>query len=334
MIRIRITLVLLISSCIHGLAQQPLSIGDRVPDIHFATVLNHTSSKASLSDFKGRLIILDFWATWCGSCIHALPKLDSLQKSFGRNLKLLLVNNKSTGDNLAKVQALFKRMKEHTGKTIALTTILNDTLTQKLFPHQLLPHYIWIDKNGRVLAITSSEMVTSANIQSALRGEPLSFAMKKDQDTERPLFLDKDLSIGRLSSYSILVKGWYDGLPSGNRSRERDGIVYGRAMLNTSLLDMYRAVARGIDTTLTPKQFVVVTDDSSDLFAPLAADKRTDWYRQHAYSLDVLLAPGEVAQLLNRMLGELNHNGLYEGSFETQQQGAIQTRVFVVRKKS
>jgi len=158
--------------------------------------------------------------------------------------------------------------------------------------------------------------------------------MKKDQDTERPLFLDKDLSIGRLSSYSILVKGWYDGLPSGNRSRERDGIVYGRAMLNTSLLDMYRAVARGIDTTLTPKQFVVVTDDSSDLFAPLAADKRTDWYRQHAYSLDVLVAPGEVAQLLNRMLGELNHNGLYEGSFETQQQGAIQTRVFVVRKKS
>ncbi|HWI93116.1 MAG TPA: TlpA disulfide reductase family protein [Flavisolibacter sp.] len=330
--RIRITLVLLPLSCIHIIAQQPLSIGEPVPDIHFATVLNHTSPKASLADFKGRLIILDFWATWCGSCIHALPKMDALQKQFSKDLKVLLVSNKNTGDDLAKVQAFQKKWQQRTGSRLNLATVINDTITQNLFPHQLLPHYVWIGKNRKVLAITSSEVVTAANIKSALSDEPLSFIMKKDQETERPVFLDRDISLDQLQSYSILVKGWYDGLPSGNRIRQREGMVCGRAMLNTSLLDMYRAVARGIDTTLTAKQFLVVTNDSSELFAPPAAGKRKDWYRQHAYSLDVMVLPGEAPRLFERMLAELNRNGLYEGRFETQQQVGNRASLFVLRK--
>ncbi len=40
----------------------PLKIGDRAPDITIKAV-NHTSSTLKLSDFKGKLLILDFWAT-------------------------------------------------------------------------------------------------------------------------------------------------------------------------------------------------------------------------------------------------------------------------------
>jgi thiol-disulfide isomerase/thioredoxin len=36
--------------------------------------------------FNGKLMILDFWATWCGACISKFPKLDSLQKKYADKL--------------------------------------------------------------------------------------------------------------------------------------------------------------------------------------------------------------------------------------------------------
>lgn len=110
--RIRIILALFLFSSIQLSAQQVLTIGDPVPDSRFTTVLNHSSQTAKLSDFKGRLVILDFWSTRCGSCLHAFPKMDSLQKAFCNNLKVLLVNNRSTGDDFAMVQAFFKKWQQ------------------------------------------------------------------------------------------------------------------------------------------------------------------------------------------------------------------------------
>src|SRR5580658_394124 len=76
-----------------------LTIGDTVPDMEFNNVINYHSPKTKLSDFKGRFVILDFWATWCGGCIEGFPHLDSMQNRFGDKLKVILVNTKETRDN-------------------------------------------------------------------------------------------------------------------------------------------------------------------------------------------------------------------------------------------
>src|SRR5258705_5959636 len=57
-----------------------LTIGDKVPDIVFENVLNYKNKKAKLSDFKGKLVILDIWSVGCISCIESFPKLEALQK--------------------------------------------------------------------------------------------------------------------------------------------------------------------------------------------------------------------------------------------------------------
>lgn len=300
-------------------AQQPLSIGDPVPDIKFDTVIHYPSGKVKLSDFKGKLIILDFWATWCSSCLHAFPKMDSLQQLFGDQLKVLLVNNKNTRDDLSKVQAFFQKWQARTGKPLSLTTIVNDTITENLFPHQLIPQYVWIGKDGRVLAITSSEEVTAHNIRSVLNGDPLSFIMKRDQNTGRPIFASPDLPLSNLVNYAVLIKGWFEGLPSGNRVRERDGVICGRAMTNTSLLDMYLTVAKKMDASIDSKRVIVNTKDSADVFAPPpGSEERESWYKAHAYSLDLIVPKEDAGQLYERILQLLNQYSGYCAKFENR----------------
>src|SRR5688572_26528195 len=88
---------------VSSILQQPssvikeLKIGDIVPDIEFLMV-NYSKPTARLSDFKGKVVILDFWATWCGSCIEAFPKIDLAQKEFGDRLQVILVNSRATKD--------------------------------------------------------------------------------------------------------------------------------------------------------------------------------------------------------------------------------------------
>jgi thiol-disulfide isomerase/thioredoxin len=315
--RLRNFILAFLCSCSSAFAQKPLAIGNTVPDVLFETLLNHSSATAKLSDFKGKLIILDFWATWCTSCLHSFPKMDSLQAVFGAQLKIILVSSRSTGDDLSKLKTFFTKWEARTGRSLSLTTVVNDTIADRLFPHQLIPHYVWIDKDRRLIAVSSSDAVTAANLQAVLNGENLSFIMKKDQDARKPIFSNEDLPVSGLLNYAVFVKGWFDGLPSGDRIRERNGIICGRAMTNTSLLDMYANIAKGIEPSFTNRQVTILTNDSADLLAPApSSDQREAWYKEHAYTLDLIVPVEDAHRLFQRMLEVLNHYSGYKGTFE------------------
>jgi len=63
----------------HPVAQiiQPLSVGDTVSSEKVFPLLNDKDSLFNLSLSKVELLLLDFWVTWCTSCIAKFPKLDS-----------------------------------------------------------------------------------------------------------------------------------------------------------------------------------------------------------------------------------------------------------------
>ncbi len=160
---------------------RPLSVGDKLPDITFSNVYNYPVSKLQLSSFKGKLIILDFWSTWCNSCIAKLDAIDSLQKQFDGQLKIIMVNNiAGTGDTKSKISSFFKKWKDKRGTPFYTTHVVEDTIACKFFPHTFLPHYVWIGKNGKVAAITSSEELTKENILLLLAGCKLKATIKKE----------------------------------------------------------------------------------------------------------------------------------------------------------
>merc|ERR1711991_333278 len=74
------------------------------------TFLDDKNNQLNLTDYKGNLILLNFWATWCAPCKEEMPSLDLLQTNDAfDNLKIFPINVGQ--DNLEKSYEFFKELK-------------------------------------------------------------------------------------------------------------------------------------------------------------------------------------------------------------------------------
>lgn len=55
-------------------------------------VLNSNKEQVKLSDFYGKPIVVNFWATWCGPCRYELPEFDEAYKKYNGQIEFLMVN--------------------------------------------------------------------------------------------------------------------------------------------------------------------------------------------------------------------------------------------------
>ena len=101
----------------------------------------------NLYDFKGKLIILNFWATWCAPCREEMPSLDNLQSNTKlNNLKIFPINIDQ--EDTSKSELFFKEL------NIKNLDIYNDapiTLAKK-FSLRGVPTTIIFDKEGKEFA--------------------------------------------------------------------------------------------------------------------------------------------------------------------------------------
>ena len=229
-------------------AQSPqvkaLSIGDTVPDITITNVYNYPSSTIRLSDLKGKLVILDFWATWCSSCIAGFPHADSLQQEFKNDVRIFLVNSKATRDNAVKITSFFKKREARTGLINTLPFITGDTILDKYFPHRFIPHYVWIDQTGRLIATTSPLELNSHNIAAALSGKGFSDHLKKDEtrfNREKPPFWNGNGKAGDNLIYRSILTGYTEGWHGTGRRINEEGLTTGVYIFNVTLLDLFKS---------------------------------------------------------------------------------------------
>jgi thiol-disulfide isomerase/thioredoxin len=70
-----------------GTAQADLKVGDAMPD------LTAYKLEGKLPDTTGKVVLLDFWASWCGPCGESFPVMDELQKKYGpQGFTIIAVN--------------------------------------------------------------------------------------------------------------------------------------------------------------------------------------------------------------------------------------------------
>jgi len=147
-------------------ASAAMKVGDAMPD------LSSFKLEGKLPDsLKGKVVLVDFWASWCLPCAESFPVMDELQKKYkDQGFVVVAV---SVDDKSAKMQEFLK-------KHAASFSVVRDK-EQKLvavFEPETMPTSFLIDSTGKVHAIhvgfhgetTRKEYI--AEIESLLKGKP------------------------------------------------------------------------------------------------------------------------------------------------------------------
>lgn len=84
-------LAIIILTCIHAWANDPLEVGKPCPDVQFNDVQYYKNKQVSVGDFKGKCLVLDFFSRGCVACFQSLAKMNDLRKEFKDKMEVVLV---------------------------------------------------------------------------------------------------------------------------------------------------------------------------------------------------------------------------------------------------
>ena len=120
----------------------PVSVGSRAPDFH-AMTLDAAPAPKTLDDYRGQVVLLNIWATWCAPCRVEMPSIEKLHQALGpEGLKVVAVSVDASGQDDV-VRDFAKRL----GLTF---TILHDPTdkTQKEYQATAVPETFIIGRDG------------------------------------------------------------------------------------------------------------------------------------------------------------------------------------------
>ena len=149
---------MLISSCIRPPSESEgaLQIGRPAPQF---TLPDLNGSEISLDQYKGRVVMLDFWASWCGPCRMTMPMIENLQKKYANSLVLLTINLQEPKDVV----------EEYVWKQGIQSQVLldEDGSVGEAYGTISIPMQIIIDKQGIVRFIQSGFNASTLSQMSA-----------------------------------------------------------------------------------------------------------------------------------------------------------------------
>lgn len=132
---------LLLALALPGIASAGLEVGDAPPDVLGES---QHGEPVRISDHRGKVVVVTFWASWCGYCLKEMPILEGLQRAVGRDrMEVVAINLKEP----PRTYRAILRQLEDVGLTM---THDKDGRIAEAFGVEAVPRLFMIDKAGRL----------------------------------------------------------------------------------------------------------------------------------------------------------------------------------------
>jgi cytochrome c biogenesis protein CcmG/thiol:disulfide interchange protein DsbE len=136
-VAILMALLLVLAGCWRG--SRPSRIGSAAPDF----TVHDSDRTVTLSQFKGQVVVLNFWATWCPPCIEEMPSLVQMQERMKSKGVTVLAVSVDVDDNNSR-----RFLREHNVNLLSVRDA--DQKSNELYGTFKFPETYIIDRNGVV----------------------------------------------------------------------------------------------------------------------------------------------------------------------------------------
>ena len=139
-----IVMMLASFACKKGAAPSAV-IGNRAPSF---TITDIDGKKISLGSMSGKVVVLDFWATWCAPCKASTRELEKLNEKYkDRNIVIL-------GISMDEGKSAVERVKEFAGNNgLTYRMLIDDGLVSKAYSVRNIPALFILDRQQRIIKI-------------------------------------------------------------------------------------------------------------------------------------------------------------------------------------
>lgn len=194
-----------------------LHIGDDFAPPNAVQHMRGADKSIDLKKLNDKVVILDFFDTSCGTCIHTMPKLQKIQDRLKDKLQIITV----AWQNRATLVKFFEQNEFLKDSKVNLPVIYSDLYLKERFPHQSVPHVVFLFK-GKVQAIAGSDFITDENILDLYNTGFINLPLKDDFGRGDLMGLDKNqVQIKGMSKLS----GYQNGVPFESFRRQKDSIT-------------------------------------------------------------------------------------------------------------
>ncbi len=145
-------------------------IGDPPPALTLTkTIQGLPAANLNWERLKGKVVVLEFWATWCGPCVAAIPHLNDLAEQF-KDKPVVFISVSSENEEVVRTF-----LKNH---PVRFTVGLDDyEALNKAFHVMGIPHAVIVDSTGHIAAIAHPTDIKPANLEEVLAGKKCSLPL-------------------------------------------------------------------------------------------------------------------------------------------------------------
>jgi thiol-disulfide isomerase/thioredoxin len=132
----------------------PLKAGEIAPDWSITEWTDGNTRK--LSDFRGKVVVLDFWGIWCYPCVQSIPAMKKIEEKY-RGKEIVFIGMHTAGTEMSQVKKLLELKEWNLLTGIEEGNDQTDSVTAKRYGVRGYPTTVIVDRKGRISTNTSDD---------------------------------------------------------------------------------------------------------------------------------------------------------------------------------